>query len=179
MGGSSNILYTISVSYGTGRHQVYLTAEAASLAFKYNIISQVVGIFSITLARISFAMLLLAILSKPQRGLRLFIWTIIVCQIAINLVTIIYILVQCRPIVKLWDNTVPGTCLSPEIQTYFGFTQGCKLHGEHVEVCLRYLAINSISDLALAVLPSIVIWNLNMKLRVKLSLCVSMGLGIL
>lgn len=40
------------------------------------------------------------------------------------------------------------------------------------------IAINSATDLALAIFPATIIWNLNMKLAVKVSLIVMMGLGI-
>jgi hypothetical protein len=35
-----------------------------------------------------------------------------------------------------------------------------------------------VTDLALAIFPATIIWNLNMKLAVKLSLIVMMGLGV-
>jgi hypothetical protein len=152
------------VHWGTGRHQVYLSPEAAVLAFKYNVLSQVVGIVSITMARISYAMLLLAILSPWQHALRNSMWTIISSQVILNFAVAVYILAQCSPITKIWDQSVPGTCLPPYFQEYIMFAQG---------------AVNSLTDLVLAILPSVIIWKLQVKFLVKLSLCLSMGLGVL
>lgn len=41
------------------------------------------------------------------------------------------------------------------------------------------IAINSATDLALAIFPATIIWQLNMKTTVKVSLIVMMGLGVL
>jgi hypothetical protein len=41
------------------------------------------------------------------------------------------------------------------------------------------IAINSATDLALAIFPATIVWNLNMKLAMKVSLIITMGLGVL
>jgi hypothetical protein len=41
-----------------------------------------------------------------------------------------------------------------------------------------FQAFNSATDLFLAIFPTVVFWNLNLKLRIKISLMVLLSLGI-
>ncbi|TVY78375.1 hypothetical protein LSUE1_G004314 [Lachnellula suecica] len=159
----ATICFTIAVHYGLGRHENLLSPAASVMAFKWNLIGQVIGILSATFARISFCMMLFAITSVQQRVSRILLWTIVITQLILNVALSIFILAQCQPITKLWDHTTQGTCLAPQNQEHFGFFQG---------------SINSATDLALAIFPATIIWNLNMRIAVKLSLIITMGLGI-
>ncbi|EZF10705.1 hypothetical protein H112_08068 [Trichophyton rubrum D6] len=91
------------------------------------------------------------------------LWTLIWVQFVVDVGTVIISFVQCRPINKFWDSSVPGHCWAPTVQQYVGFFQG--------SVC-------SAVDLVLAVFPASLLWNLNMEIK-KVSLSLLMGLGII
>ncbi|OBT91663.1 hypothetical protein VE01_10329 [Pseudogymnoascus verrucosus] len=61
------------------------------------------------------------------------------------------------------DQPDQAKCLGVHIQAYFGFFQG---------------SVNLVTDLYLAVFPTYIIWNLNMKLKAKPGL-MALSLGVL
>ena len=84
------------------------------------------------IGRISFALMLLNVLgNKPRR--RFWFYGIIASQFIVNSVTFILILVQCKPIEKLWnkDPHIEGTCWSLKVQEYTGYFQGCECRTPH------------------------------------------------
>jgi hypothetical protein len=75
----------------------------------------------------------------------------------------IIIFAQCSPPSKLWDPSLPGTCMNPAILndiTYF------------------LTAYTAMTDLALAVLPIAAFWKLQMQASTKFKLSLLMGLTL-
>lgn len=127
-------------------------------------------------------MMLMAILSPQQRLQRFVLWAVIVSQLLLNISLSIYILTQCRPTEALWDHDIQGKCLPPEGQEYFGYVQGgesISASSDNRRIIDQISAVNSLTDLALAMFPVTIVWKLNMKLVVKISFCLTMGLGVL
>ena len=176
------VLYTVSVHYGTERHERFLEPTPASLAFKWNLLGQVLGILGSTFARLAFIMTILTILSPQQRVHRLVLLAINMSQILLNVSVSMFIILQCRPTSRLWNHSIPDHCPPPEAREYFEFVQGGSppsLKPLSIWANWQALAINSVTDLLLATIPVTVIWKLNMRLYVKITLCLTMGLGVL
>ena len=72
----------------------------------------------------------------------------------------ISICVQCRPFRKNWDVTIPGKCVNVSAETIGG------------------AIINMVIDLALVILPTPVIWGLQMSMKKKVGVNALFSLGI-
>lgn len=170
----------VSLHYGLGRHITTLSPENAMHAIKWDYMAQPLSIMAPTFGRISFALLLLSLvgISKTRR---LFLWAIIISQFVANSLCFIFILVQCKPIELLWNKSLEGECWDLKFQEYFGYFDGGECFVclfRHSKV-IPFPALNSFTDLVLAIAPAVVFWNLNMKRSMKISLSLLMGLGIL
>jgi hypothetical protein len=121
------IVYTVFVSvatrYGLGRKfadvgnpEVYFTAV------KYEVFSQVAGIMVIGVGKCAVGIFLLRIVrNKIQRT---FIWAFLAGTVFITLFASITVVVQCIPVEKTWNPTVPGECWLDFSEV--GLTVGCK-----------------------------------------------------
>jgi len=162
MGIVNTSFVNISVNWGLGRHFVLLDTEQQTEAVKWDYLAQPTAIMGPAVGRISFALLLLSVIGNRKER-RWFLYGIMITQFVINSLTFIFILVQCKPIQALWDHSIKGDCWDLRVQEYFGFFQG---------------SFNSVTDFILAIFPAFVVWHLNMKLSMKISLIILMGLGI-
>lgn len=69
----------------------------------------------------------------------------------------------CHPITTLWGETTNGEC-------------NLKLNSD---VSFFFSAIEIVTDFSLAILPAVLLWNIQMKAKVKFSVAVILGLGAL
>lgn len=95
-------------------------------------------------------------LLDPQLWRTRLLFVMAVLQVLLALVPCIIVYVQCRPIEKLWNPTLPGHCWDSSVLndiTYF------------------MTAYTIITDIALAVMPITAFWKLHMKPLTKLGLC--------
>ncbi|KAI8627289.1 integral membrane protein [Xylariaceae sp. FL1651] len=160
----NSAMVTVSAYWGLGKHQQMLADSPQSIIFaiKWAFLAEGPAIIASGFARISFAILLLAI-TPPAKGKRTFLWSIIAIQFAADLAAVIVTYSQCRPLMAYWDPRVKGVCWPPTYQQYTGFTQG---------------SICSAVDAILALYPVTLFLNLNMKWEQKFYLSCIMGLGI-
>jgi len=69
----------------------------------------------------------------------------------------------CHPITTLWGETTTGSC-STTLNT---------------DVSLFFSAVEIMTDWSLAILPAILLWNIQMKRLVKFSVALILGLAAL
>jgi hypothetical protein len=69
----------------------------------------------------------------------------------------------CHPITTLWGETTTGSC-------------NAKLNSD---VSLFFSAVEIFTDWSLAILPAILLWNIQMKARMKASVACILGLAAL
>lgn len=97
---------------------------------------------------------------------RRFVWTLW-GLIGMTVITaIIFILATanvCHPITTLWGETTHGYC-NTKLNSSVGFF---------------FSAVSIVVDWTLAILPGLLLWNIQMKNRVKLPVIVMLGLGAL
>lgn len=179
------------VHNGVGRHQFYLELSPELLlqlsqAIKWQYISQVVLILSTMFTKVSICFFLLRIFgTKPmwKRGL----YGIMAFAVVTNISSASIVLAQCSPVQKLWDPLMPGTCWGPDTEISIGDYNGGEFYpGQRfLDVCagkglltLR-IAVSVFCDWALASLPIVFMWNLQMSIKLKVGICVLMGMGFL
>ena len=120
MGIVAAVLHTIGFHYGYGHPDETVPEPYASLARKNYIIGQAVLIGCTAMGRAAFIAYLLAILAS-QKWQRIILISLAVMELIFNLISIILIFSACRPLAFLWDYTINGTCLSGDIQVYYGY----------------------------------------------------------
>ena len=74
------------------------------------------------------------------------------------------VLFQCKPIHALWDHRVKGHCDG--------------VNGWNLDVAFVQGSWCAATDLILALYPITIFWNLQMRLRIKIGICVLLGLGV-
>lgn len=155
---------TVSVAYGLGNHEKLLSQSSVVKTNLWSWIAQILAIFTLVVARFAVISFLLALSARTHQHSRWILYFVGALQGLINVIEIVLILQQCSPIQKLWDTSIPGTCDLIEICSKVGFFQG---------------SIGAFADLLLAFYPVYIIGPLNQKWRVKLSLCLVMGGGLM
>ncbi|MCJ1343544.1 hypothetical protein MMC31_001739 [Peltigera leucophlebia] len=155
-------LATRSVNWGFGKHIYYLSREQVSQAIKYQYMAQPFAYMALVFGRVSFAVSLLMIIATNKLR-RWILYGLIIGQLLINIIFICLGLGQCSPPAKYWNPSIPGSCMSPRVIVAAGYVQG---------------SWNIFTDFALALLPGVIISNLNMKISLKVGLVVLMSLGI-
>ena len=115
----------IEVSAGFGRRGYYLSPRQAVDIGKWGSATTLVVAISSYLSKISICLLLLRLLGDSNaRKRKRVLYSLMVVLSVYNGLFVIIVLVQCRPIEKLWDKQVKGVCWSPNIQTDVAYVQG-------------------------------------------------------
>ena len=118
----TSFINSLEVHYGLGRHINYLSPYQIMMAAKIDDLSQPFSTFSSCFARISVALLLRRIInpSKPQRYL---LWFVIISLLIITFVQNVIQFVRCKPVGKLWNPEIPGTCWNGDVSSKMGYVQ--------------------------------------------------------
>ncbi|RAK99750.1 uncharacterized protein BO80DRAFT_446088 [Aspergillus ibericus CBS 121593] len=164
LGIPSVILYCLSASYGLGNHiTIVYDAPKLTTALLFEWIAANTICFSVWFAKLSTAIYILEVQGHTNKIGK---WLLIV-TLSVNLIcyvgTIPIIFTQCTPADKLWDQTKPGNCNGVYRAFVWATFTG---------------AWGSMTDLILAFYPSVIIWNLQLRLKLKLIISILMGLGV-
>ncbi|KAF2232197.1 hypothetical protein EV356DRAFT_258530 [Viridothelium virens] len=159
-------LAQVSCNAGLGRPLYFLPPENVVEALKWVLIAQPVGILAGMLGRISFAVTLLRLPGPHDQVKRATLYGIIVEQVLVNFTFVIIQFAQCGSQVNaIWDPAVAAKahCWSRNVEYDFGIFQS---------------STSVATDLALTVVPLWIIWKMQLKLAVKISLGFLLGLSI-
>lgn len=110
----------------------------------------------------SIAITLLRI-AESRRRYKWTVWSVIIATGISCIVFIVGISNICHPITTLWGETTTGSCnleLNSDVSFFFS-------------------AVEIITDWTLAFLPAALLWNIQMKSRVKFSVAIILGMGAL
>ncbi|KAM0239477.1 hypothetical protein ACHAP5_008333 [Fusarium lateritium] len=161
------ILYTVTTAlvitccfYGAGQKRVELEASDVMQGTKLFFIAQFFYSACSVPIKASICVTMLRIADSRRR----FVWTLWGI-IGITVITaIIFILATanvCHPITTLWGETTHGTC-NPLLNSNIGFF---------------FSAVSILTDWTLAILPCILLWNIQMKTKVKMPVIFMLSLG--
>ncbi|CAN9173621.1 unnamed protein product [Alternaria alternata] len=134
----------------------YLTTVALGMS-----VAASISCFASTFSKISFGVTLLRLTTGY---LRWFVWFCIVTLFLIMLPSALATWVQCHPMEKAWNDTIPGTCWDPSHSINYGIFNA---------------AWCAAADFALALLPWYLIWGLQLRLREKIGVGIAMSMGVL
>lgn len=98
-----------------------------------------------------------------ERNYRIIIWVSMISSVASAMLGFISVVVACTPLEYYWDQTIPGHCVAGNIVT-----------------AMSYLVsvMSIITDWTCSLLPCFVVWNLQMKSRLKASVCGVLALSM-
>ncbi|KAF4761028.1 hypothetical protein HAV15_005372 [Penicillium sp. str.  len=158
----AQVFLQLSVNAGMGRHLNDLLKSQIVTALHWSWVFQLLAITASMLGKLAILAFLVQIRGRHEKKP----WFLIILGFligAINTTVLGTILGQCKPMNKLWDDSVEGTC-NPgrKVNQNYSFFQA---------------SFNTLSDVLLAVYPVHLFWKLQMKLRIKVVLSILMGLG--
>lgn len=155
-------LVVVQLHYGLGRHKFYLTKWQFIEFTKYSYGEWIQTFQTLMFNKLSICFLLLRIpvekhLIRPIQGAIVFL---IVSNIVLTLLWIF----QCNPIAGSWNKQTPAKC----------FTDA-----QLQRIIISQAIISIISDFVLALFPIVLLWKVQIELRIKAGLCVLMSLGLM
>lgn len=150
------------VAHGAGRHVGDVDPAIYMIGMKLNFISQPIFLVAICIVKLSVGSSLLRIAST--KFYRVLILSVM-CFMAFYTVGCFFtIMFQCTDIRIQWDRTVKATCWTKTTLLGLSYTNS---------------ALNIITDLLFAiVIPTPMLWNLNVHFRTRVSLIAILGLGV-
>ncbi|KAJ5931120.1 hypothetical protein N7466_006613 [Penicillium verhagenii] len=163
IGSIGSVFLGLGVNSGLGAHKAGLTDAEITNAIKWNWINQSLGIFATATGKLAIVAFLQQIHGPESRKKVIFLWSVGLSNLVVNCITIALIFEQCSPTPKLWNNALPGTCSGRTRNQQVAYFQG---------------SYSSLCDLVLALYPVVFFWNVRLNRRVKIGLCVLMGLGV-
>ncbi|KAL4971901.1 hypothetical protein BDW66DRAFT_155223 [Aspergillus desertorum] len=161
---AATVLLQKSVDHGFGTNlELLVGTPDLKIVLKAIAIEIPLVTISTGIARCAFALYIIAILGN-KRKYQIPLWTAMLLQLAGNIVSGVLPLSICENVRVLWDATVKTHCGDSAAVIKFAYFSS---------------AVNTASDFFLAVFPTVIFWNLNLRLRIKIGLIVLMSLGIL
>ncbi|KAL8724712.1 MAG: hypothetical protein Q9166_007800 [cf. Caloplaca sp. 2 TL-2023] len=164
LGLAGQILITYSVHWGLGRHIEGLDPKQIEMTMTYIWNAQPVQLLANASGKLAIATLLVTLHGpKFAKAKSIFIWTLAGTQTTIVVIAIAMIYAQCKPVQKLWKVSLPGVCDGRERNEGWAYLQG---------------GVSSSVDLALAIYPIVLFWDLRIQALKKLILSVLFAFGI-
>ncbi|KAJ0109326.1 hypothetical protein J7T55_000251 [Diaporthe amygdali] len=159
----SQSFFAVSIVFGIGAHMQGLRPHEIVVAMRTSWINMISAIIAIVTGKLSIIAFLDQIRGRHQ-GRPWFLWFIGASNIIVNITVVITILLQCSPVEKIWDNSVPGNCDGRPLNLNYAYFQG---------------SYSAVSDAVLAIYPIYLIWGLQVTLRMKVGLCFLLGFGLI
>ena len=167
---------------GGGRHLFYISESQVPLAIEYNWLNQTFAILSVTVSKVSVALLILRLLG-PSAWRRWFLYLISGLSCLVGSLAVIFIYVQCTPVQTLWDPSVGGACWNlTAVNRYDLFVSSKRPIGASIPTSETLLIVGGFScftDFTLALFPLTIIWNLQLNKKKKVGLALLLGSGVL
>lgn len=147
--------------YGTGLHYDELDPDRAEIALLYWFLCEVWYVFASGLGKIAVGVFLLRICVKPWHK-----WVIKLLNAGTVVFCTFYFIIfviQCHPVKSFWTETPASeNCNDPHIITYATYAAS---------------AVNSAADWTLGCLPILIVWDIQMKKRTKVTVALILGLA--
>jgi hypothetical protein len=147
---------------GIGVKNEHITGHAMYVAagrwFFFNVIT-----YSITACIVRLSVLVTLLRIAVHRAYKYCIYVAMVTITCIGLLGVLFLCAQCKPTSRYWDKKIPGTCAS---------SRAIKAN------TIATTFVPAVTDVFSAVLPIILLWNIQMNIRSKFLVCIMLGLGV-
>ncbi|OAA59763.1 hypothetical protein SPI_05961 [Niveomyces insectorum RCEF 264] len=155
------VLTITSTNYGIGLHISFISSGDLVTALRLLYVGRFLAVIALAISKTSFAVTLLHLAMTGWQ--RYALWFIIVSLNIVMWFSALSLFIQCNPVYKAWDLSAAGSCWNPQIQVNIGISAG---------------AYSAAMDFILALFPSFLIWNLQMKKAEKFAVTFAMSLGV-
>ncbi|KAI1359773.1 hypothetical protein F5Y08DRAFT_318871 [Xylaria arbuscula] len=146
-----DVLIAIQTRYGLGKHVSDIPPNTDFITSNILFYAhQPIYYISVSLTKVSIILFYFHLL--PQRSYRVFLWIMLVIVILTGLTCTIAGIFQCDPVARAWNAAVDGTCFD---QPALFFANG---------------GLNIAEDLVLYILPTRVLWDMNLPLKQRIAL---------
>ncbi|KAI1418915.1 hypothetical protein F5Y12DRAFT_789487 [Xylaria sp. FL1777] len=146
-----DILIALQTRYGLGKHVADIPPDTdfttSNILFYAH---QPIYYISVSLTKVSIILFYFKLL--PQQSYRAFLWVMMVIVILTGVTSTIAGIFQCSPIATAWNADIRGTCFN---QPALFFANG---------------GLNIAQDLILYVLPTRILWSMNLPLKQRIAL---------
>ncbi|OBT97393.2 hypothetical protein VE01_04363 [Pseudogymnoascus verrucosus] len=155
---------TLSVKYGTGRHNVDIEAADLPKALYLWFLCEILYILTTVFVRLSISVFLLRICL--QRKYKVIIYGTMAMVMAFSTFYLFLLIFRCSPVNFFWDQYKgeSGSCLSAAIIS---------------DATIAHSVVSFTADWILAILPMALIWNLQLNRLTKVSIAAILALGLL
>lgn len=157
--------YFAAVPYGLGHHTWNVTISELFSLLHRQYIAQILYSVSILPAKIAVILQIMRIFNTKhgRKGDWVYwgSWSMIVFTTAYSFAGIILCIFPCKPVHRLWDQTLPGTCISPMVPGAISAVG------------------NLVSDLIVLALPMLGVRNLQMRRKKKIAVSAVFAMGFL
>ncbi|KAM0545806.1 hypothetical protein ACHAPJ_011132 [Fusarium lateritium] len=155
------ILTTVSAYHGMGQHFGDLDIPQFADAMLWLLCAQSTVSLAIGMGKVSVAVFLLRIVTRPWH--RWFLWFCITSMMVLSIFLTIAIFAQCTPVESIWNPL-----LADQKVCYLSLTV----------VAFIDCAYAAVLDFAMAGFPWLALRGLNMKRKERITICISLSLGI-
>jgi hypothetical protein len=169
-----------AVTKGFGCHNYYLTTKDKVNIFRCLFCIEVLGLWVLSLARISVACMLLRLDKAMSTSWKVILWIAIVFQLGAAFGSNICQFIRCRPLHAMWDVVPHARCWDPIESWIYGYVfAGKRIRYTRSWIYTKRLTGISIgSDLTFAIMPMFFVWKLNRPLLERILITVLMALGL-
>lgn len=119
-------MITLAASHGLGISEEHLSLNQQKNALMFGWTSQYLALVAIGLAKLAIVAFLVQIHGYSTRYRTAFLWFLAGSNLIVNIIAMVLAVVQCLPVTRLWDKTLPGSCSGRERLQIFEFIQGCE-----------------------------------------------------
>ncbi|KXJ87860.1 hypothetical protein Micbo1qcDRAFT_123999, partial [Microdochium bolleyi] len=159
--GGGMVTYIIASFYGLGRHTDTVPKTEYAIYLKMTFIQAVVStIGGLAFLKLSIGAALMRL--SNQKWYRRIIWGFIAFVIMYSIISWVEWFLVCNPLPGFWDKSIKAECIPQNI---------------HKGFALFNTASNMLTDVAFATLPVPVIWQLQMKKKLRVYLIIILSLG--
>lgn len=155
------ILTQVGQHFGFGKHIADIPVENLPIIAVGISVGASISCFASTFSKISFGVSLLRLTTG---SLRWFVWFCIVSLFLVMLPSAMNTWIQCRPMQKIWDDSIQGSCWPVSVAVNYGIFNA---------------AWCAVADFALALLPWKLIWGLQLRMKEKIGVGIAMSMGML
>jgi hypothetical protein len=121
-------LVQIGIRYGLGTHLYDIPDPQDRVnAIKYTILAPPFSVVSTTTGKISIVVFLFRLMGlATTTAKKWFLYVLTILSVILNVLCIVVLVGFCVPAARIWDRTVPGHCMSLEMQLAVGMLQACE-----------------------------------------------------
>ncbi|KAF4541029.1 hypothetical protein BFW01_g3299 [Lasiodiplodia theobromae] len=156
-----SIICTIATQHGLGIHMADIQPITEfSIGMKAFLIGQSTIATAMGTSKAAVAVFLIRILNKTWHYIILWFW--IISMMGISILLAVSVFAQVTPVEALWNPAVKGT-----------------YHMNLTVIATVTCVWSAAMDFFLALFPWMVLWQLNMRKKEKITICISLSLGVI